>query len=184
MDFAEATSPLFRHLVAIARRILGSEDLAWDAVQEAQVSLWRVGQTPTNPRRWLARAVVHRSLHLARCRSRRRRHEDRARSGRAEGSDRDDPARRLEGEDLRRLLEDALARIAAEHRAVLVRNLIEQMSYESIAAELHIPIGTVRSRLNRARLAMRRVLLRTLPEEYSARLPSRARHSEWIPHQP
>jgi RNA polymerase sigma-70 factor (ECF subfamily) len=171
MDFNEATRPLLGHLVSIARRILGNEDLAWDAVQEALFSLWLEGEMPTNLRGWLTRAVVYRSLHLARCRSRRRRHEDRARFERPEESDRDDPARHLEGQELRRILHESLSQIGPDHRDVLELSVVEEMDYQSIAATLNIPVGTVRSRLNRSRRAFRDVLIRELPEEYHAVFP-------------
>ena len=171
MDFTEATRPLLGYLVSISRRILGNEDLAWDAVQEALFSLWLEGEMPTNLRAWLARAVVHRSLHLSRCRSRRRHHEDRARFERNEESDRDDPARHLEGQELRRVLHEALSQIGPDHRDVLVLSVVEEMDYQSIADALNIPVGTVRSRLNRSRRAFRDVLIRELPEEYHAIFP-------------
>jgi RNA polymerase sigma-70 factor, ECF subfamily len=177
MDFAAATRPLLGHLVSIARRILGDENAAWDAVQEALVSLWLEEEMPTNLRAWLARAVAHRSLHLARCQSRRRKHEVQARHQRIEESDRDDPAHHLEGEELGRILEEALSRIAPEQRTVMVLNVVEQMDYESIAKSLHIPIGTVRSRMNRARRALRELLIQTLPEEYHVRPSARPGHS-------
>jgi RNA polymerase sigma-70 factor (ECF subfamily) len=164
--FAAATRPLLGHLVAVARRILGDEDTAWDAVQEALLSLWTVGEMPSKVRAWMVRAVVYRSLHLSRCRSRRRRHEDQARIGRLEESDRDDPTRHLEREELRRILREALSEIAPDHRSVLVLSVIEQMDYESIAATLGVPIGTVRSRLNRSRKALREVLTKMFPEGY------------------
>lgn len=176
MDFAEATRPLLGHLVSIARRILGDEDAAWDAVQEALVSLWLENEMPTNLRSWLARTVAHRSLHLARCQSRRRRHEVQARFERVEASDRDDPSHHLEGEDLGRILEDALSRIAPEQRTVLVLSVVEQMDYETIACELQIPVGTVRSRLNRARGALRELLIHTLPDDYHVRPSGRRSH--------
>jgi RNA polymerase sigma factor (sigma-70 family) len=177
MDFAEATRPLLGHLVSIARRILGDEDAAWDAVQEALVSLWLEDTMPSNLRSWLARTVTHRSLHLARCQLRRRKHETQARVQRTEESDRDDPADHLETEDLGRILQEALARIASEQRTVLVLSVVEQMDYGSIASELQIPIGTVRSRMNRARRALRELLIETLPEEYHIRPSGRPDHS-------
>src|SRR5262249_23196258 len=45
-------------LQRLARRILHSDDLADDAVQEALVSLWQEGRLPPNPEGWLVRAVV------------------------------------------------------------------------------------------------------------------------------
>jgi RNA polymerase sigma-70 factor, ECF subfamily len=174
VNFADGTSHLLEDLLAIGRRILSDDEAAWDAVQEALVSLWLLELTPSNARSWLAAAVTHRSLHLARCQSRRRRHEFQAGVQRAKGSDRDDPAHYLEGEELSAILNLALARIAPEHRTVLVLSVVEQMNYESIASKLQIPIGTVRSRINRARRALRAVLIETMPEDYlvcsSARL--------------
>ena len=105
-----------------------------------------------------------------------RKHEVHAQFERAEASDRDDPSHHLEGEDLGRILDQALDRIAPDQRAVLILNVVEQMDYESIAAALRIPIGTVRSRMNRARVALRELLLETLPEEYHARPPGRRTH--------
>jgi RNA polymerase sigma-70 factor, ECF subfamily len=169
MDFAEATRPLLGHLVSIASRILGDEDSARDAVQEALVSLWREDEMPVNLRSWLAITVAHRSLHLARSQARRRRHEIRARFRRIEESDRDDPAHRVEEKDLARILADALGRIDPDQRTVLVKSVVDQMDYESIALALEIPIGTVRSRMHRARRALRQLLVHTLPEEYHGR---------------
>jgi RNA polymerase sigma-70 factor, ECF subfamily len=169
MDFAEATRPLLGQLVSIARRILGDEDAARDAVQEALVSLWLEDALPSNVRSWLTRAVALRSLHLARCQARRRKHEMQACFQRIEETDRDDPADHLEAEDLGRILDEALSRIAPDQRAVLILSAVEQMDYESIASKLRIPIGTVRSRINRARRALRELLVQTLPEEYRVR---------------
>src|SRR5262245_29319224 len=62
-------------LLAVARRILGSDDLAWDAIQEALMCLWHEREEPRDLRGWLVRTVVHRSLHQVRSLERRRRHE-------------------------------------------------------------------------------------------------------------
>ncbi len=56
------------------------------------------------------------------------------------------------------LLQAALNRVSAEHRIVLVLKDIEGMKYEEIAEVLGVPIGTIRSRLHRARLELREVL--------------------------
>jgi len=54
----------------------------------------------------------------------------------------------------------ALGRLSAEHRAVLVLKDLEGQKYEDIAAVLDVPVGTVRSRLHRARLELRDLLHR------------------------
>jgi RNA polymerase sigma-70 factor (ECF subfamily) len=59
--------------------------------------------------------------------------------------------RSLEGEDNRRLVNHALDQLPAELREVIVLRELEDMSYKEIAAVANIPIGTVMSRLARAR---------------------------------
>ena len=56
------------------------------------------------------------------------------------------------------LVQDALERIPVHHREVLLLCEVEEMSYQEISATLAIPMGTVMSRLSRARRAMREAL--------------------------
>ena len=139
--------------------------MTWDAVQEALISLWRERQFPSNPRAWLVAAVVHRSLHLAaQAEPAARSTRTRARFEHLEVVARDNPTQELEYEELRTALDNALSRISPEHRAVLALSVFEDMDYQSIAARLDIPLGTVRSRLNRSRKALRDALIRVLPD--------------------
>jgi RNA polymerase sigma factor (sigma-70 family) len=62
-----------------------------------------------------------------------------------------------------RALAAALAKLPATHRDVLLLVAWGDLSYEEAAIALGVPMGTVRSRLHRARTALRR----HLPEEYS-----------------
>ncbi len=55
-------------------------------------------------------------------------------------------------------LQEALTRLSPEHRDVLIFKDIEGMKYEEIADLLGVPIGTIRSRLHRARLELRELL--------------------------
>jgi len=55
-------------------------------------------------------------------------------------------------------LHAALARLSGEHRDVLLMKDIDGLKYEDIAELLKVPIGTVRSRLHRARLELRDLL--------------------------
>ena len=52
----------------------------------------------------------------------------------------------------------AIEELPEEYKKVFILKEYEEMSYEEIAETLNIPIGTVRSRLNRARTELRRVL--------------------------
>jgi len=60
---------------------------------------------------------------------------------------------------------EALARVTDEHRAVLVLRELEGCCYDTIAQILDIPVGTVRSRLHRARAEMRECLREIMGEE-------------------
>jgi RNA polymerase sigma-70 factor (ECF subfamily) len=68
------------------------------------------------------------------------------------------PGHSLEQEEQERRIQRALARLSPEHRAVLVMKDMEGQKYEVMAEVLQVPIGTIRSRLHRARLELRELL--------------------------
>lgn len=63
------------------------------------------------------------------------------------------------------LVRQAIDTLAEEHRAVIVLRELEGMDYQQIAEVLNVPVGTVRSRLFRARLQLRESLAPMFPEE-------------------
>ncbi len=69
-----------------------------------------------------------------------------------------DPALRVQQNEMLTLLQQALMRLDVDFRAILVLRDIDQMDYPDIAAALSIPVGTVKSRLFRARLALRQAM--------------------------
>jgi RNA polymerase sigma-70 factor (ECF subfamily) len=69
------------------------------------------------------------------------------------------PGYALEMAEEEKRIHDALNRLSPEHRAVLVLKDMEGQKYEEMAEVLQVPIGTIRSRLHRARLEMREILL-------------------------
>lgn len=81
------------------------------------------------------------------------------------GSSLDEAHDRLAAEAMRAPLAAALAGLKARDRDVLLLFAWGQLSYEEIAAALEVPIGTVRSRLNRARRQTRTALGTTSPFE-------------------
>jgi len=64
------------------------------------------------------------------------------------------------GRELARQVERAMAALPDEQRAVLVLRAYHDLDYEEIATMLGLELGTVKSRLGRARLALRQVLAR------------------------
>jgi RNA polymerase sigma-70 factor (ECF subfamily) len=61
----------------------------------------------------------------------------------------------LEGLQLERVVQDGIAALEPEHREVLVLRDVENLSYEEIASITAVAEGTVKSRLHRARLALK-----------------------------
>ena len=68
------------------------------------------------------------------------------------------PGHGLEQVEQERRIQSALSRLSPEHRAVLVLKDMEGQKYEQMAEALQVPIGTVRSRLHRARSELRELL--------------------------
>ena len=67
--------------------------------------------------------------------------------------------------ETRVLVERLLAKLTPELRATLVLREMEQLSYEEVAEVLHVPVGTVRSRLHTAREKFRALWYEDMKEE-------------------
>ena len=70
------------------------------------------------------------------------------------------PEQRLDNSELGRELSEALNEVSEEHRQIVLLRDVSGLSYTEIAETLEISEGTVKSRLSRARLALRDTLLR------------------------
>ncbi|MGA2796633.1 MAG: sigma-70 family RNA polymerase sigma factor [Thermoguttaceae bacterium] len=68
------------------------------------------------------------------------------------------PVEQLESQERCRQVRHALGQLSDEHRKILVLREIEGCGYETIAEILDLPVGTVRSRLHRARMQLREEL--------------------------
>ncbi len=70
------------------------------------------------------------------------------------------PDHQLEGAELELMLQAAIAELDEEQRILVVLRDVEDLSYEEICAITDLPEGTVKSRLHRARMALRKKLLK------------------------
>lgn len=142
----------------VAARLLGCDHLAADAVQEALVALWQQPTPPVDLRGWLVRTVVHRSRHLRRTLQRRAHHEHAIAAHCELHRGCDNPLHHALAHELAERLERAVAGLPPEQREPF--ELLEHsgLDYRGIATRLAVPIGTVRSRLHRARVALQKTL--------------------------
>jgi RNA polymerase sigma-70 factor (ECF subfamily) len=69
-----------------------------------------------------------------------------------------DPEREAYRSELRKAIDAAISRMDEHHRIPFVMREVEDRTYEEIAEEIGIPVGTVKSRLNRARNSFRMLL--------------------------
>jgi RNA polymerase sigma-70 factor (ECF subfamily) len=70
-----------------------------------------------------------------------------------------DPQKALTDKELRTQIQGALARLSPAHRAVLVMREVEGLSYQEMADQTGVSIGTIMSRLFHARKKMQKMLL-------------------------
>jgi RNA polymerase sigma-70 factor (ECF subfamily) len=68
------------------------------------------------------------------------------------------PHQEAERNERERTIDGAVQRLPEYQRAMIMMYHVEMLSYEEIAQSLQLPIGTVKSRLNRARLSLRELL--------------------------
>ena len=75
------------------------------------------------------------------------------------------PEARLEQQERAGQVRAALDSLGAEHRTILILREIDGCDYAQIADMLDLPVGTIRSRLHRARVALRDALKDSLQED-------------------
>ncbi len=155
----ETLISLVPKLQLTASRIINRSDVADDAVQEALIKASEMTAEPENLEGWFYRAVVHRSLTARRASLRRSRNERSASEAHVPGYwASSTPANELEAKELQEHILSALDKLPREQRDAFVLHEVEGMEYQEIASVQQVPIGTVRSRLNRARMSLRQHL--------------------------
>jgi len=171
-------------LFGIALRLLNDEDAASDAVQEALISAFRRFDTfrGDSLRSWLARVVVNACYDEMR--KKRRQHSVPLEQFNSDGEEietsywlidpESDPETQFESFELESAIQKSLDKLQPIYRLMLVLVDIEGLSYEEAALAAHVPVGTVKSRLARARAQMQKSLQvagELLPASYRVELP-------------
>ncbi len=161
--FAQLVALHEKKVYNLALRMCGDPEDAWDAAQEAFLSAWRGlpsfrGEAGFST--WLYRLTSNAAIDLLR-RNKRQRGEaslddenlgidavDRAPS----------PQEQAEAAELRGAVTAGLFRLSDAHRQALILREVQGPRYEEIAAALAVDMGTVKSRISRARSALRKIL--------------------------
>ena len=150
----EQVLPYIPNLRRYARALVGDRDAADDLVQDTleravrKFHLWRPGDL----RAWLF-SIMH-NVFVNQLKSRRASLTEELDENHAGLAGTADAGAAAQVRDLER----ALASLAAEQREVVLMVSLEDMSYEEVSRALGVPMGTVMSRLSRAREKLRRHL--------------------------
>jgi RNA polymerase sigma-70 factor, ECF subfamily len=164
-------------LFHVAYRMLGDSAEASDAVQEIFLKVFRnIGgfKGEAALKTWVFKIAF--SEILNRLRWWRRRHRfatmslDEQPNGASAGlsvpSPSPSPEQLLQSKEQETAIQQALGRISKDHRSIIVLRDIEGFSYNEIADVLGVSIGTVKSRLARARSDLKKSLMRYLSVQY------------------
>ncbi|WP_205702390.1 sigma-70 family RNA polymerase sigma factor [Inhella crocodyli] len=155
-------------LYGLALQVLQHRDLAQDALQEAFLQVWRNAgdyrASLSPPMAWLGMIVRSRALDLRR----------RRQSARADAVSLDDdgdgeqeplaarlvdpeagPDERLQASQLSRTLHHCLSKLEAKQRDAVALAYLRDLSHSELAAQLSVPLGTVKSWVRRGLLQLR-----------------------------
>jgi RNA polymerase sigma-70 factor (ECF subfamily) len=171
-----------QRLFRAAWSILKSRPDAEEAVQAAYLAAFTnmagfEGRSSLST--WLTRIVVNEALGRRRSEQRRRRHLEREgvtvlddyRDALMRGSHAETPDVAVAREQIRRLLEKAVAQLPDPFRAVFVLREIEGLSGEETAEILDVPVATVKTRLFRGRQQLQAMLAPELATALSGTFP-------------
>lgn len=168
--FEALLEPHVEHLYRLAWRLTRSDAASEDLVQDVLIKLFRIQGQIANlqqPRPWLAR-VLYRE-YVDRWRRERLAPVNLSEMDSPDGGESRidqeidpaaDPERAAADAQLRERLLGALDQLSEEHRTVLMFHDVEGYTMDELCTVLSLPLGTVKSRIHRARARLRETLLR------------------------
>jgi RNA polymerase sigma-70 factor (ECF subfamily) len=169
-------------LFNVVLRMVSNREDAADVTQEAMLKIvthFDDFQGKAKLTTWMTRIAINQSIsHLRKRRHRRTQSLDddggdngwRSRGAQDTADDREPgPLERVQQKEMIAHLHRAMDGMDHDFRGVLVLRDIDQMNYQEIAQVLEVPVGTVKSRLFRARLALRQEMMRLVDKSTGRR---------------
>lgn len=155
-----------RRMYNLALRMTGREEDARDATQEAFLTALRKlssfrGEAAFTT--WMHRVTVNACYDLLRKR-RRAPLLDRGQDERERGPEPPPAPDHAESSDLSMDVQRALLEVPEDFRTVMILHDVQDLPYEQVAAIVGVPVGTVKSRLHRGRVALARAMGLTASE--------------------
>ena len=154
-------------IYSLAVRLAGDREEAFDLAQEAFVKAWQglpAFQGESSFATWIYRLATNVCIDYLRKQKRRRQVEsevsldDEELSWTEPADWSQDPHRQLERSEQGRALARGLEALPEQQRQILVLRELSGLSYQEIAEKLNLDLGTVKSRIARARMALRKIL--------------------------
>jgi len=156
-EFEKAALPHLHDLYRTAARLLGDSTKAEDIVQDVYLQAWKSFdrfEPGTNCRAWLFKILINTMHHFRRKWFNVRTVADSEEVLEQTVASAAPVSEHLTDEEILRALDG----LPLDYRAVVLLADVEEFSYKEIAATLHVPIGTVMSRLSRGRKLLREQL--------------------------
>ena len=150
----------------LALRMVSNPEDAYDVAQDAFLAAWRGlpsfrGESGFST--WLYRLVSNAAIdHLRRTKHQRGNVSLDDEELNLDAPDESPtPQEAAEEKDLKEAVAAGLRELSDDHRTVLVMREVQELSYEEIAESLQLDLGTVKSRISRARTHLRKILLQS-----------------------
>lgn len=159
--FEQAVAPYERQVYFTCLRMMGNRQDAEDCAQEAMLKAYKNFSSFRGDSKlstWLYTIATRCCMDVLRARKEEVSLDEMRDAGWEKADESPSSYLQLEASERKRALEKGIACLGADQRLALVLCDLQGMSYEEAAAVMDCPVGTVRSRLNRARTALKKIL--------------------------
>ena len=181
--FEELVKLYEKRVYALTLRMCKNPEDAAEAAQEAFLSAWQglpFFRGDASFSTWLYRLASNACVDLLRRESRHRNAAGPSFNDEDAAVDVADeaplPQEELERKELKEQIEAGLQSLTPDHRQVLILREMHQLSYDEISGVLELDVGTVKSRINRARKQLRNFLIKS--GNFSGGAPSKTAEKE------